>query len=519
MPLFSVITPVYNTPAKEFREMVQSVIDQSFTDWELILVNDNSPASHVVAELSWATETDDRVRVIHRATNGGISAASNDAVDAAQGTFLVLLDHDDTLTPDALELIAEAIHAQPEADYLYSDEDKISLDGELVDVHRKPPWSPERFRHQMYTCHVSVLRTDLVREVGGFDSSMDGSQDHDIVLKVTERARSVVHIPKVLYHWRVMPGSTALGPQEKPYAWYAGQRAVDAHLKRLNISAEAAFGPSAGHYTINYTLPDACRVSLVIPTRGRVGVEWGDERTYVVEAVRAALSKTSHQNVEVVVVYDHHTTPQSVLDELTELVPAEDLVLLPYVGEFNLSRKYNAGALASSGEVILLMNDDVEPAGKAWLESLVGPVLEKGVGVAGARILSSDSTVQHAGYALSAGTYRDVFAWTYSDTIGHFGVLKSNRECSAIGLTCSAVRREVFLDAGGLNERMPREFADLDFSFKLTRLGYRILYVANSEVFHFSRAPRLDANSPSFAELTNRWGFPRGERDPYLPDF
>ncbi|HEY3737298.1 MAG TPA: glycosyltransferase [Jatrophihabitans sp.] len=519
MPLFSIITPVYDTPAKEFREMVQSVLDQSFADWEFVLVNDNSPAEHVAAELAWAEDVDSRIRVIHREKNGGISAASNDALTAAIGDFVVLLDHDDTLTEDALELMAAAIDENPDVDYLYSDEDKLSLEGEFVDVHRKPPWSPERFRHQMYTCHLSVLRANLTRDVGGFDSSMDGSQDHDIVLRVTEKARGVVHVPKVLYHWRVMPGSTALGPDEKPYAWQAGVRAVDAHLKRLGLDAEATLGPSPGHYSIARVLPPDYRISVVLPTRGDSSVVWGKQRVYVLDAIRSVLARTGHRNIEFVVVYDVGETPPKVIDEVARIVPAQDLVLVPYDGAFNLSRKYNLGVIASSGKAIVLMNDDVEANGDHWLEALVGPLLEHGVGLTGARVLSREALVQHAGYAISSGGYRDAFRDSFSDTIGHFGLLKSSRECSAVALVCAALRRDVFDEAGGVNEVLATDFGDIDLSFKISHLGYRVLYVAEAEVFHFSDRPRLSFNPAALGHLQRRWGIPMNAKDDYLPDF
>jgi glycosyltransferase involved in cell wall biosynthesis len=244
--LFSVITPVYGPSLEVLRETIKSVRDQTFTDWELIMVDDRSPSEAVRELLRKVAEGDGRIRLVERAVNGGIVAASNDALAISSGAFIALLDHDDLLAPTALESMARAIAEHDNVDYMYSDEDKIDPDGNHCDLFHKPDWSPERLRHQMYTCHLSVLRSSVVREVGGFHEGFDGSQDHDLVLRVSERAREVVHVPEVLYHWRMVPCSAALAYDEKSYAWEAGKRAVQAHLDRLGIEATADLGPHPG---------------------------------------------------------------------------------------------------------------------------------------------------------------------------------------------------------------------------------------------------------------------------------
>ena len=237
-PRFSIVTPVYDTPAGVLRAMLRSVRRQRFRDWELCLVDDASSRPHVATVLAAAERRDPRIRVQTRSDNGGIVAASNDALAMARGEFIVLLDHDDKLHPDALAFVAEALDDEPEADYLYTDEDKIDRVGLHFGPFCKPDWSPERMRTQMYTCHLSVLRRSLVEEVGGFDPEFEGSQDWDLVLKVTERARRVVHVPRVLYHWRAIETSAAEGGADaKPWAFEAGARAVQAHCKRIGLEA------------------------------------------------------------------------------------------------------------------------------------------------------------------------------------------------------------------------------------------------------------------------------------------
>jgi glycosyltransferase involved in cell wall biosynthesis len=228
-PRFSVVTPVYDTPPEVLRAMLKSVRAQSFEDWELCLVDDRSPGPHVREILAEAERGDSRIRVRHRERNGGIVAASNDALEMAGGEFVALLDHDDELHPDALAHVHEALLLTPEADYVYTDEDKIDVAGRHSGPFFKPGWSPERMRTQMYTCHLSVLRRSLVEEVGGFDPEFEGSQDWDLVLKVTERARAVLHVPKILYYWRMLESSAAGGGEAaKPYAFEAGKRGSSA---------------------------------------------------------------------------------------------------------------------------------------------------------------------------------------------------------------------------------------------------------------------------------------------------
>ena len=282
---FSVLTPVYEPPIDALRAAIASVREQTFGDWELILVDDCSPSPEVL-EVLQAAASDPRITVIERNSNGGIVAASNDAIAAATGEFLVLLDNDDLLHPRALEKVAAALAVDPSIDYVYTDEDKINAEGQHYDAFRKPAWSPERLRGQMYTSHLSVLRASLVREVGGFHTGFDGSQDHDLVLRVTERARRVAHVPEVLYHWRVVPGSTAGDASAKPYAWEAGRRAVQAHLDRVGVPGEVQFGEIQGTLRVKREASADHVVSVVIPTRGSSGIVWGEERVFVLHRER-----------------------------------------------------------------------------------------------------------------------------------------------------------------------------------------------------------------------------------------
>jgi len=513
-PLFSIVTPVYEPPVDVLADTIASVLAQDFEDWEWILVDDCSPTEAVRELIRDHATNDPRIRLVERETNGHIVAASNDGIDAARGEFIVLLDHDDLLTPNALSANATRIEGNEDVDYLYSDEDKVDDEGSLYDEFRKPDWSPERLRGQMYTSHLSVIRTEVVRRVGGFREGYDGSQDHDLALRVGEVARQVVHIPEVLYHWRAVVGSASADINAKPYATIAGANAVQDHMDRLGLAAEVGQGPVPGHYRITRRLDPALRVSIVIPTIGQSDLIWGSRRVMVVEAVRSLLERTSHDNLEVVVVYDEPTPPE-VLTELRE-VAGDKLALVRFTRPFNYSEKMNVGCLRASGDRLVFLNDDVEVISDGWLEQLVAPLNEPDVGLTGARLYFSDATVQHAGHAYAGGHYLHPYRDLPRESYGPFGALIINREASGVTAACAAMRRETFVEIGGFSEALPANFNDVDLCYKVRLAGQRIVYVASVELYHFESRTRERAVHDWERNLVrSRWGIPLD--DPYVP--
>jgi GT2 family glycosyltransferase len=513
-PLFSIVTPVYEPPLTVLREMIESIRAQSFRDWQLVLVDDVSPSHEVRMILREAAASDARITVIERMINGRIVAASNDGVNAAIGEFIVLVDHDDLLTLDALAKMARAIEAEPLVDYLYSNEDKVDGAGVHYDLFEKPEWSPERLRGQMYTGHLSVLRADLVREVGAFHEGFDGSQDHDLVLRVTEKARRIVHVPEVLYHWRVVPGSAAGDVNAKPYAWEAGRRAVGEHLRRVGIEGAAEFGPLPGYYRVVRAAEPDVLASIIIPTRGSAGLVWGERRIFVLDAVASVMAKAGHTRFEVVVVYDS-ATPAEVLDKLRVLA-GDHLVLTEFNEPFNFSAKCNAGFLVSSGDVIVLLNDDVEAISQDFLAQLIAPLSEPDVGMTGARLLYSDGTIQHAGHVYAKDHYVHAYIGQSDDDYGDFGALLVSREASGLTAACVAMRRSVFDSVGGLCEELPGSFNDVDLSFKIRSLGFRLVWLADVRLYHFESKTRDSRVHPWEHHLVvGRW--PTPDKDLYLP--
>jgi GT2 family glycosyltransferase len=512
--LISIVTPVYNPPLDVFAETCQSVVAQTFDDWEWILVDDKSPDPAVRTALQRLSKTDSRIRVIEREANGGIVAATNDGVGSAAGEFIAFLDNDDLLLPAALEAVARVIDERADVDYIYTDEDKLYEDGSTGEVFRKPDWSPERLRGQMYTSHLSVIRSSLVREVGGLRAGFDGSQDHDLVLRISERARAIHHIPKVLYRWRVIPGSTAGDANAKPYAWEAGLKAVTEHVARVGIKATVDKGQVPGTYSIRREPDFTTPTSVIIPTRGTIGVVRGEPRVFVIEMVRSLLADSRHSNLEIVVVYDFGT-PEAVIAELTD-IGRERITLVEFVEDFNFSRKCNIGALHARGDVLVFMNDDMETYSAGAIENLIAPLREDGVGMTGARLLFEDTTHQHAGLTYGGGDIAHGHYRNPRDSPGYFAALLVNREVSGLTGACVAIRRETFEAVGGFTERLPLNFNDVDFSLKVRFLGLRLLWLEAVTLFHFESVSRSTVVTEAEIQfMISRWGNFRRIRDPY----
>jgi O-antigen biosynthesis protein len=492
VPRFSVLTPVYETPPGVLRKMLRSVARQGYTDWEHCLVDDGSKEPHVREMLDAAAAADPRVRVVHLERNAGIVAASNHALEMAEGEFVVLLDHDDMLHPDALVEVSEAIDTAPdEVDYVYTDEDKIDERGIHSAPFFKPDWSPERMRTQMYTCHMSVLRRSVVEAVGGFDAEFEGSQDWDLVLKVTERARRVLHVPKILYHWRMVAASTASGIEGvKPWAFQAGPRAVQAHCDRIGLPAEVVMDPDdPGILHVDPKLTEQPLVSIVIPTAGTLR-EVRFETTILVEnCVRSIVENSTYENYEIVIVADHVLAPE-IPPKLAALAGERLRVIPATPGEFNFSRMINDGVVAARGEYVVLLNDDIDIATPDWLERMVMYCAQDGVGAVGGRLVWGDGRLQHVGVGYDAGlpghTYRG-FPPEYRGYANHVLIA---RNCMTVTAACLMTPRALFEELGGLTLDLPVNFNDVDFCLKVYTSGNRIVYDPDLFLYHYESSSR-----------------------------
>jgi O-antigen biosynthesis protein len=509
-PRFSIVTPVYETPTDVLWSTIESVLSQTFGDWELCLVDDRSPSARVRDVLDACAALDPRIRVERRAENGGIVAASNTALAMARGEFVALLDHDDRLHPDALALVDEALLGTPEADYVYTDEDKLTPRGRHFGPFLKPDWSPERLRTQMYTCHLSVLRRSLVEEVGGFDAEFEGAQDWDLVLKVTERARAVLHVPRVLYHWRGIEGSTADPSEEggeaaKPWAFEAGARAIQAHCERTGVQATVARDPDdPGVYHLNPRLAEEPLVSIVIPTNGQRREIRYQEVTLVAHCARSIVESSTYGNYEIVVVADE-STPAAAIAEL-EAAAGERLRLVPYDKPFNFADKINVGAAASRGEHLILLNDDIEVATPDWIERMLMYSSLDGVAAVGGLLLLEDGNIQHAGVGWEGGLPGHPYYGYPPDIPGYANAIHIARNLLAVTGACLMTRRDHFEDVDGLDPTFPVNYNDVDYCLKQVDRGRRVVYDPDLVMTHFESSSRpTDVSEWEKTLLLERW--------------
>lgn len=503
MPLFSILTPVFNTPHDILAKTIRSVLEQTNCNWEWCVVDDASTNSGTIEALKALALQDSRVKLTTRKHNGGITEASQDALEIASGEFIVLLDHDDMLRSDALDCIADLVTEKNDIDYLYSDEDKVDADDNHYDEFLKPDWSPERLRGQNYCCHVSVMRRSLVNRVGGFRPGFEGSQDYDLILRVTEQARQIVHIPEVLYHWRAIPGSTAMSVDEKPSAFFAAKRAVQEHLERVQILGEVV-DAGFGYHRVKRELTSNPLISIIIPTCGSSHVIGGVDTCLVLNAIRSINDHTTYRNFEIIVVADNHT-PAHVLSEIRSTFYAISRVVM-YDKPFNFSEKCNTGYASSRGELVLLLNDDIQIITPDWLETLVPLALESDVGLVGPMLQLESGLIQSAGHS-NTGLPHNFRAGARPDSSGEFGVLAITRESSGITGAAAMCRREVYEEVGGLSITFPNCFNDVDFAYKILERGYRILWTPFAKLYHFESVTRdATVDERELRRLTDRWG-------------
>jgi O-antigen biosynthesis protein len=483
-PLISVLLPVYNSNLKWLRRAIQSVQDQLYLRWELCIVDDASTNRKVWQLLQKYARRDSRIKVMRRAQNGHISAASNDALSMAEGDFVALLDHDDELAPNALYFVALAFNENRELQLLYSDEDKLDARSRRSDPYFKSDWNPELLLAQNFVSHLGVYRTELIRRVGGFRIGFEGSQDYDLTLRCIEQVQpeQIKHLPWVLYHWRMADGSTASRATAKPYAQEAARRAVQEHLDRTGI--EAAVAPHYGMYLrTKYALPaEQPLVSIVIPTR--------DRSSFLQKCLEGIFEKTDYRNYEVIVL-DNGSREAETLEFLVALEKRERVRVERIEGPFNYSQLNNRGVELSRGSFIALLNNDVEVINDEWLSELVSHALRPEVGIVGARLRYPNGTIQHGGVILGAGGIAGHAHLGVRHEPGYFARPHLAQNLSAVTAACAVVKRNVYLQLGGFDEvNLPVTFNDVDFCLRLREAGYWIVWTPHAELVHHESASR-----------------------------
>ncbi|MEI7869337.1 MAG: glycosyltransferase [Candidatus Methylumidiphilus sp.] len=509
-PIISVLLPVYNAPVKFLQEAIESVRAQLYTHWELCIADDASTDGDMKTCLEHYAKLDSRIRVGFRPENGHISRASNTALGMAKGEFVAMLDQDDMLPEHALYYVAKAIQEHPDAGIIYSDEDKLDEQENRFGPYFKPDWNYELFLGQNLISHLGVYRRRLLNEIEGFRVGFEGSQDHDLALRCVERLQphQIIHIPRILYHWRMHSESTAYGIEAKPYALTAGVEAVNDHLKRTCPGATVELNPQFNNYRVRFPLPyPEPRVCIIIPTHNKLDL--------LRPCIDSIFTRTQYSNYEILVV-DNNSDKADVIDYLNGLERRNNIRVLRDSRPFNFSALSNAAVAQTEAEFVLLLNNDVAVISPNWLGEMVAVASRPGIGAVGARLWFPDDTLQHGGVLLGLD---DIAGHAHlglkRDSPGYCGRASLMQSMSAVTAACLLVRRSLYLGVGGFDEpNLAVDFNDVDFCLKLREAGYRNVWTPSAELYHYESASRVTDLSPAQIErfqaevafMKKKWG-------------
>ena len=512
--VISVLVPAYRTPEVFLKQMMESVLFQTYPYLELCIADGSGTDDSVENVVKEYQKKDPRVRYRRLEKNEGIAGNTNAAIEMASGDYLALFDHDDLLSPNALFEVASAIEKE-KADVIYTDEDKVTSDlKEHFQPHFKPDFNPDLLCANNYICHLFVVKRSLALKLGGQDPAYDGAQDYDFIFRCTENAEKIVHVAKILYHWRVHQASTADNPSSKLYAFDAGKRAIEAHLARIGAKAEVSHTKDLGFYRVKYQVQGNPMVSIVIPNK--------DEKETLKKCLESIWKKTSYPNYEIILVENNSTT-QEIRDYYKELDGKERVRVVYWDKEFNYSAINNFGISYAKGEYILCLNNDITVISPDWLEELLANCQRPEVGIVGARLYYPDNTIQHAGIVLGmGGCAGSLFVGLARSRGGYLHKAALQQDLSAVTAACFMVKKEVFEKAGGFEEKLAVAFNDVDFCLKVRHAGYLVVYNPYAELYHHESKTRgyenTEAKKRRFQEeieyMRCHW-MPDILRDPY----
>lgn len=521
-PKFSVVVPLYHTPAKFLKDLVRSMMYQSYANWELCLVNASPDDVHLTSLLeNWAMR-DKRIRVIRLEKNLGIAQNTNAGIAASTGEFIAFLDHDDFLEPDALFCYADALNKDKTIDVFYSDEDKTDeYAAHYFYPHFKSDFNIDLLHANNYMCHFLAVRKSLVDTVGGLNEKFDGAQDYDFVLRLTENTKKIYHCPRILYHWRCSNQSTAANQGNKMYAIHAGKAALNAHYKRIGWNARAQEGAVDGWYQTKFTLKEEPLVSILIPNK--------DHTDDLDVCLNSFFERADYQNYEFIIIENNSVLPET-FAYYEKIEKEHDNVKVVYwEAGFNYSAINNFGFKFAKGDYIMLLNNDVELITPDIFQSMLGFCMRPEVGIVGAKLLYNDHTVQHAGVLVGAGGLADhVFKGIHEDDPGYMGRAISSQDVSAVTAACLLVKRSVYEEVGGLEDEFQVAFNDVDFCLKVRKAGYLIVYDADVKLFHYeSKSRGMEDTTERFIRfgnemmlLNSKWDILSTFVDPYYnPNF
>ncbi len=516
-PKFSIVVPLYKTPENYLAEMIHSVQNQTYSNWELCLSDGSGSDSPLREILSRFTAQDSRIRVFHNEIPLRIAENTNVAIENANGDYLVFMDHDDLLSEDALYECAAAINSFSDVDLIYSDEDKISMDGKnYFQPHFKSDYNPDLLCSMNYINHLCVVKRSLQQKVGLLRGEFDGAQDYDFIWRCCEQAQLIYHIPKVLYHWRAHMDSTAENPESKLYAFEAGKRAVQAHYDRMGLPATVEHGEYLGLYRTYYHWPEKPLVSIIIPNKDHI-----EDLDLCIQTI---LKKATYRNFEFVIV-ENNSTEEKTFEYYEKITKEEPSVhVVKYKGDFNYSKINNFGTRYANGSYYLLLNNDTELINPSFIEEMLGYCMRPDVGIVGARLYYADDTIQHAGVVIGfGGIAGHTFIGADRTANGYFSRIICAQDYSAVTAACMMVKKEAFVKAGGLTEELKVAFNDIDFCLKVRHCGYLVVYNPYAELYHYESKSRGYEDTPEkiarfqseIREFQKRWPEILQNGDPY----
>lgn len=480
-PLISFIVPTYNVSKPFLKECLDSLLNQSYDNFEICISDDHSTLEETIEVLKEYEQKYDQIHVTYRKKNGHISEASNTAISLAKGEFIALIDNDDTIEKDSLYYVVEALNQNKKLDMIYSDEDKIDFKGNYMEPHFKPDYSPDTLMGVNYICHLCVLRTSLVRKIGGFRKAYDGSQDYDLFLRITEKTKEIYHIEKVLYHWRQTATSTAGYLGNKSYAYLAGKKALEDSLKRREIKGEVIDNKRVSTYLVKYWTNKPL-ISIIIPMR--------DQAKISRRCFESLYQKNTYSNFEIIVI-DNGSCEKETKDLFLEYQKKKNFKVIRDSKEFNYSSLNNEGVKHARGEYLLFLNNDTKIIQEDTLEWMVGYAAQEHVGCVGAKLLYPDKLVQHAGVVLGFGGVAGhiYVANSYQDN-GLFGRLVMPYNYTAVTAACLMIKKEKFLQVKGFDEDLKVALNDVDLNLKILNQGYYNVCLSNVEVMHYESKSR-----------------------------
>ena len=518
-PLFSLVVPLYKTKPQYLREMIDSVTAQTYGNWELCmaLAASGEEDAALLSILAEYAGRDARIHYQVLPENGGIAENTNAALAMASGDYLVPVDHDDLVPENALYEFASAIRRDDTIDMLYSDEDKVSMDGRhFFEPHFKPDFDLDLLCSVNYICHLLAVRKDVAERAGSYQSAFDGAQDLDFILRCSEQAKKIYHVPKILYHWRCHMDSTASNPESKLYAFEAGRRAIEEHYRRLGIPARVENASFYGMYRTIYEWKEEPLISIIIPNK--------DHAEDLKLCLDSIFEKSDYRNFEVVFVENNSTEPESFACYKELEAGHENVRVVYYEGGFNYSKINNFGAAACRGDYFLLLNNDTEMIDGGCIREMLGYCMREDVGIVGAKLLYADDTIQHAGVILGfGGTAGHAFIGKSRYDTGYFGRILCAQDYSAVTAACMMTKREAFEAVGGMTEELAVAFNDVDYCLKVRKHGWLVVYDPYAEMHHYESKSRGYEDSPEKVErfngeveiLLSRWRDWIEQGDPY----